>query len=247
VPAHVDAIFSAVATLRVYFGQIVFSRSHWIRAGDWLRNEIQSRMVGLACHSDAQLGSWFNEELCRAPLYILREPGLPPGRLDQPLPIPAEIERCGTFDAPKTEGVPVEWLDAIDHYATKLLAALSEYEDASWTKVSLERRIGKHGKVDNNMSPASADRQPGARNDDPMLTFHITHQAAFIEFERIKHPVKHSVAEAFKKMYEANGQPVGLTSILGDKPTRVLQKLPQELQAIVAKADGNKGYRLTIS
>ena len=45
----------------------------------------------------------------------------------------------------------------------------------------------------------------------------------------------------------AKGQPVGLTSILGDKPSRVLQKLPQELQAIVAKADGNKGYRLAIS
>jgi hypothetical protein len=92
-----------------------------------------------------------------------------------------------------------------------------------------------------------ADRQPGAKHDDSILVFHITPQAAFIEFEHVKHPVKHNVAEAFQKMYEAKGQPIGLTSILGDKPSRVLQKLPQELRAIVAKADGNKGYRLNIS
>lgn len=126
VPSHVGALFNATVTLRVYFGQIVFARSHWIQAGDWLREEVQSRMVGLACHPQSQLGPWFEGEFCRMPSYLLRPPDrfAAPSQLKGPLPVPDEIRRCGTFDSPKTDGIPVEWLDTIDHHAAKLLAAL---------------------------------------------------------------------------------------------------------------------------
>ncbi len=141
VPSHVGALFNATVTLRVYFGQIVFARGHWIQAGDWLRDEIQSRIVGLTCHPQSQLGPWFEGEFCRMPSYLLRPPDrfAVPSQLKGPLPVPDEIRRCGTFDNPKTDGIPVEWLDAIDHHAAKLLAALSG--SLPWQSVACQEEL----------------------------------------------------------------------------------------------------------
>jgi hypothetical protein len=130
VPQHCDAIWNALATLRVYFGQIVFHRDYWIRQGAWLRNEIQSHAVGLACQPGAQLSPWFDAELCRAPMFALHGPHLASPLLERPPAVPETIHQYGTFEAPKTEGVPVEWLDELDHYATKLSAAISESPNA---------------------------------------------------------------------------------------------------------------------
>jgi hypothetical protein len=129
VPQHSDAIWNALSTLRVYFGQIVFHRDWWIRQGAWLRDEIRARM-GAGCSPDTSLGPWFDGELCRAPVFALNGPHLAQALRERPPALPETVLKYGTFDAPKTEGVPVEWLDELDHYAKKLSAAISESRNA---------------------------------------------------------------------------------------------------------------------
>jgi len=71
---------------------------------------------------------------------------------------------------------------------------------------------------------------------------------ATIEWEGTSYPVSHAWGDAFQAMIDAKGQPVGLSRFLR-KPADDLKRLAAdfpELVAIVAKADGNRGYRLTI-
>ena len=68
---------------------------------------------------------------------------------------------------------------------------------------------------------------------------------ASITWRNIEHPVDFGTADAFRAMIEKQGQPIGLGTIVR-KPAEWKAGLPPALSAIVEKADGNKGYRLTI-
>jgi hypothetical protein len=85
------------------------------------------------------------------------------------------------------------------------------------------------------------------RTDPPTRVplVYIDPQRAWITHKGTKHPVPHSVAEAFQRMIDAKGQPIGIGDILREKPSRAIRKLPQELRAIVSQV-GNKGYRVTV-
>ena len=144
---HGDALFSALATLRVYFGQIVFSRGEWAPIGERLRREV----LDLSGGSDpASIGPWFNGGYCRSPLYLLRflNPNAPPATLKGPLPVPEEIARCGRHDSPTTDGIPIEWLHSLEHHASKLAAAVHAQSIAANHSASEDRTSAQAADVE---------------------------------------------------------------------------------------------------
>ena len=75
---------------------------------------------------------------------------------------------------------------------------------------------------------------------------HIDERSSGIEWAGVWHSCNYNTAKAFEAMIAAKGQPVGLTAILGEKPSHWLKKLPAPLRDIIQRAAGNKGYRTTI-
>jgi hypothetical protein len=94
-------------------------------------------------------------------------------------------------------------------------------------------------------APAPDDARRG-KVDVPIIRRDA--QGATMEWKGTRARVDFQTADAFDAMIQANGQPVGLGKIVR-KPAqwlRNLHKLSSELAAIVARAAGNRGYRVTI-
>ncbi|MFO0790470.1 MAG: hypothetical protein U0805_13530 [Pirellulales bacterium] len=94
----------------------------------------------------------------------------------------------------------------------------------------------------------------GQRSVPPQQSFaaipvvKITAKAASIEWQGTTYQVSHDIAEWFRAMIEAKGQPIGASRYVR-KAVDTLERLGREVPALrqlIVRADGNRGYRMSV-